>query len=180
MREMHTDVRTIFEGRLVDAVFLFEAFFDSGTLRFWTGLGELTVDGDTFTGAGNLISISQIEETIESRGLSGTVQLSGIPTANVSLAMTEPYQGRRAKCSIALFESGVMIGTPLVLYHPFMDVMEVEIGGPSSIIRMNVQTRKRKKREAFYTHEDQQQRFSGDQFFSRVNELQDKEIVLKG
>ena len=180
MREIHGDVVTQIEGANVDVVFLFEGFFDSGTLRFWTGIGTLEVNGDSFTGGGNLLQISKIEESIESKGIQGTFQLSGIPTENISLALNEPYQGRRAKCSLAVFNQGILVGDPILLHHPFMDVMEVELGGPTAILRMNVQTRKRKKRDAFYTHEDQQQLYTGDQFFSRVNELQDKQIILKG
>ena len=71
---MSRDLTTAYKTEITSAVcrpfFLFQAFFDSGTIRFWNGEGTLTYSGDTYTGAGHLLGMSQIDETtkVESRG----------------------------------------------------------------------------------------------------------------
>ena len=42
----------------------FEAILDSGALRLWTGVGDRTIDGDTYTGASNLVGVDEMGETI--------------------------------------------------------------------------------------------------------------------
>jgi len=42
-----------------------ELLFDSGALRLWNGYGDLTIDSNTYTGGGSLISVSAIEEAAE-------------------------------------------------------------------------------------------------------------------
>ena len=37
--------------------------FQTGDVRLWTGYNEITIDGDTYTGSGTLMSISPAEET---------------------------------------------------------------------------------------------------------------------
>lgn len=181
-RDLHVSLAAEFEGKLVDPIFLFAAFFDSGTLRFWTGLGEITVDGAVYTGFGNLIQVSRIEETSEARATNATLGLSGIPTELLAAALAEPYQGRRAKCWIAALDNGVIVGEPYLLHDAYMDVMEIEKGGETATIKMNVESRQiagMRPKNANYTHEDQISKYPGDQFFSRVNELQDRSIILK-
>ena len=69
-----------------------ELEFDSGTLRVWNGYGNLTIDGDTYTGGGAIINVSAIEETAEigAKGISMT--LDGISATILSTALSENYQ----------------------------------------------------------------------------------------
>ena len=41
----------------VEAFIAVDLSFDSEDLRLWTGLGDKTINSETFTGAGNLIGI---------------------------------------------------------------------------------------------------------------------------
>ena len=41
-----------------------KAEFDSGTIRLWSGLGDASIDSETYTGAGDLLSISNVEENL--------------------------------------------------------------------------------------------------------------------
>ena len=68
---------------------------DDNVIRLWTGVGTLTLDdGTNWIGAGTLLSISDVEETAEMAVRGATVSLSGIPSEVISLALSEPYQGR--------------------------------------------------------------------------------------
>jgi len=44
-------------------VLFFEGEFSDGTLRLWSGLGPISWNGHTWTGAGNLLGMSEVKET---------------------------------------------------------------------------------------------------------------------
>ena len=71
-----------------------ELAFDSGTTRLWNGYGDLTVASNTYTGSGDLMSISAIEENSEISAKGLNLVLSGILSSLLSLALTENYQNR--------------------------------------------------------------------------------------
>ena len=71
-----------------------EMLFDGGAVRLWTGYADRTIDGQTYIGSGNLLSISGIDEVNDLSAKSATVSLNGIASSIVSLALTEPYQRR--------------------------------------------------------------------------------------
>ena len=93
-RDLTTDFKSAVTAGVVRPVVLVVAEFDSGTIRFWNGIGTLSYGGNDYTGAGNLLKISDVVETqsIEARG--AEFQLSGIPSSIISVALTEEYQDR--------------------------------------------------------------------------------------
>jgi len=74
--------------------FATQLLFDGGPLRLWTGVGDATIDGETYAGTGNLLDVSSIEETSDIAVRGATLTLSGVPSEVISLALSEPYQGR--------------------------------------------------------------------------------------
>ena len=68
--------------------------FDTTTLFLYTGLGTITIGSDTYTGVGSLLNFSNVEESADIGAKSVSITLSGVPSTNLSLALTEPYQGR--------------------------------------------------------------------------------------
>lgn len=129
-----------------------------------------------YIGAGSLIGISGLEEVGDLSAKSATISLSGVPTELVSLALQEPYQNRA--CRI-LF--GVVDVTEVIeVFGGFMDTMDIEDSGDSSIITLTVESKLvqlERSKERRYTHESQQPRYSGDTFFSFVSDLQDKDVI---
>lgn len=150
--------------------------FDTAPVRFWTGYGDRTIEGNSYLGAGSLIGISGLEEVGDLSAKSATISLSGVPTELVSLALQEPYQNRA--CRI-LF--GVVDVTEVIeVFGGFMDTMDIEDSGDSSIITLTVESKLvqlERAKERRYTHESQQSRYSGDTFFSFVSDLQDKDVI---
>ena len=70
--------------------------FGSATLRFWNGYQQITINSETYQGAGSLISISPIEETSEIKAAGTSIVLQGLSTDIISIALTENYQNRNA------------------------------------------------------------------------------------
>lgn len=79
--------------------------FDApNSLHFWSGLGDLTIGDVTYTGAGDLLGISELRESSDIAAYGATLTLSGIPSELVSLAKNEPYQGRAAAIHFGVFK----------------------------------------------------------------------------
>lgn len=160
----------------VQPFYAIEFSFDSGTIRLWTGYGDRTISGQTYTGSGSLLTISGMEEVADMSAKSTTVTLSGIPAELVSLALQEPYQNR--PCRI-LF--GVANSTDIVeSFSGFMDKMTLEDSGDSASISMVIESKWVKLDRVNirrYTSESQKSRYPNDTFFDYVSDLQDKEIL---
>jgi hypothetical protein len=74
-----------------------EMLFDGGAVRLWTGYGNRTINGETYTGAGSLLNIEGLAEVADLSAKAITISLSGVPAELVSLSLQEPYQRRRCK-----------------------------------------------------------------------------------
>ena len=74
--------------------FAVKAEFDTDDIRVWTGNDDLTVDSETYTGAGSLLAISGVEEDLELKSSGLTISLSGMDTTVLNYALTENYQNR--------------------------------------------------------------------------------------
>lgn len=81
-------------------------------VRLWTGYADKTIDGETYTGAGSLLSFSQMEEASDLSAKGMTVALSGEVASLVSLALQEPYQNRKARVLMGVSNIEDFIDTP--------------------------------------------------------------------
>jgi hypothetical protein len=179
-----------------------ELFFDSDVLRFWTGVGTLTLDGEQWIGSGNLLSISDIEETLEMSVKGATVSLSGIPSEVLSLALSEPYQGRVCNIYFGTFTpstsllkedsdyillqdgSQILIDTERdafnEIFSGYMDQMNIEEEADSSRISLTVENKLvdlERARVARYTSGYQKSLYPSDKGFDFIEDLQDKPIT---
>lgn len=205
MRNLTPEMIAEFSGSSVSPVLLAELYFDSGTLRLWTGYGNLVWGDNTYTGIGTLIGISAVQETqdIQARGI--VVTLNGIPSTIISLALSERSRGRYFKLYLASVDSSryvatesspgrvmledgsgyvllenQLLDTPYRFFSGLMDVMEFTDSGETADMRLSVEniliTGQRAKISR-YTAEDQRKRFPNDKGLEFINQLQDKEIV---
>lgn len=88
-------------AQLVRPIILFEGVFATGTVRLWSGLGDLSYAGETWQGVGTLGGVSPVQETQEVRANGLRVSLSGIPAELVSLALQSLRQNRAGKIWLA-------------------------------------------------------------------------------
>jgi hypothetical protein len=175
-RELTAIVEAAVSGTTLTPFIGVEMFFVSGTVRLWFGIGDLTIDGRTFTGAGALINISEVEETAQLQASGVTLTLSGIPTTLIATAISEPYQGR--VCNIYF---GVVTPTPSmsVVFSGFIDQMVVTDTSDACTIAVTVENKLidlERPRSRRYTDEDQKSRFPGDRGLEFVESLQTKEL----
>jgi hypothetical protein len=165
---------------LVKPVVLVEALFGSGASRMWTGHGDITWNGVTWVGVGTLLGIGQITETREIRATGLDISLSGVPAEMISLALSEPYQGRQAKIYIGAFNNatGALIADPYLAFSGRMDVMVIS-EKEEPIITVSTESRLidlERPRERRWDDQDQQTDYPGDKFFEFVSSIQNIEI----
>lgn len=159
---------------------LFEGEFASGTLRLWSGIGDLSWNSYTWTGVGSLASISSVTETADTSAQGITVSLSGIPSSLVSLFLGDVRQGSAGKVYLGFTDSsGDVISSPYMLFEGRLDVPAMEESAESAVISITYESRLidlERPRESRYTNEDQQREFAGDLGFEFVPSLQDISI----
>jgi hypothetical protein len=177
--------------------------FDSGTIGMWTGLGNITFNGVTFFGGGNLIGISAYQETLDLQAQGMTFTLSGVASDLIEITENEPYQGRAVRLSIALVDIESFIakedGTGVILtegggrirlestvnatyrlFSGLMDVMDTQDDSTTSTIQLsaeNVLTLLKRSKTRRYTDEDQKARYPDDDGLSFIAALQDKDLI---
>ena len=202
-REIGTGIATALEATEVQPFFGVQLYLDSGNLFFWTGLGDLTVGGITYVGTGQFLKISEMEETAEIAARGATITLSGIPSELISLALSEPYQGRICKImfgaidanriyllqedgSYVLREDGGRIDittgevTPVVeLFTGYIDQMIIDEGPETATIAISIESRLidlERARTLRFTDQSQKSRFPNDRGLEFVEDLQDKQF----
>jgi hypothetical protein len=181
-RNLTAAMVTEFTSDMLSPIILIDAEFDSGNVRLWTGYGDITFDGNTYQGGGDLLGVSVIDEVESIEANNVTLSLSGIPSSLISTALTEQYQDRPVRVYFgALDEStGALIGDPELMFRGRMDVMRIQEAGDTATISVKCEnnliilTRNKERR---YTDSDQKLDYPNDTFFDQVDSIQDAEVV---
>tara|TARA_R110000782_G_scaffold171940_1_gene263631 strand:- start:34 stop:663 length:630 start_codon:yes stop_codon:yes gene_type:complete len=200
-RDLSTATIDSISDDVVYPFFAVELQFENNTIRMWTGQGTLVLpDATQWVGLGQLLDISSIEETSEMAVKGATISLSGIPSNLLSLALSEPYQGRVAKIYFGTLSSGNILlesGSYILLqdgsrievetgergfnelFSGYMDQMNIEEGGDTSTIQMAVENKLidlERARVARYTSGYQKSVYPLDLGMDFIEDLQDKKI----
>lgn len=151
---------------------------DSGDLRFWSGLGDVVIDSQVFSGAGTVIDISTIEESNEIAAKGVTITASGLDSSIISAALSENYQNRTVTIYVGTITEDKTTST-YILFRGRLDTMNIEENGEITNITMTAENRLidlERPRLRRYTNEDQKSLFPGDIALEFVDDLQDKTI----
>ena len=201
-RDLSTGVSDALEDDVIYPFTAVELQFDGGNvIRLWTGVGTLVFEGQSWVGAGELLDISSIEETADIAAKGATITLSGVPSSVLSLALSEPYQGRIGKIYLGLFKTAFLLkessafilleggdkinletqDTSLTeVFSGFMDRMTIDEQADSSTIGLSLENKLvtlERPRTARYSHEFQRTIDSTDKGLEYVESIQLKEFV---
>ena len=188
-RTIDSGLLTALTGNSVEPYYAVELMFDTksitgvdgnpvnvGPLRLWTGLGNRTIGGETYTGTGSLLNIAAAEEVGDLSAKGMVLTLTGLASSIISIALQEPYQRRIAK--VYLGEQSV---TPVVeIFSGFMDTMQISDEPETSTIVLTIESKLvelERSRNWRYTDESHKARYSGDSFFSFVQSIQDQQVA---
>mgnify|MGYP003625095165 FL=1 len=167
-------------AKVVRPIFLVHMVFDSSQLNIWSGIGDLSFDSVTYTGLGDLLSISEIKETSDISATGISVSLSGVKTSLIAVAKDQDYQGRELTVRLGAFnESGSLIADPVIIFSGFMDTMTIAEAGAYSSITIAVENKLvafERAKVRRYTAEDQKIEYPADKGFEFVTSIVQKEI----
>jgi hypothetical protein len=80
--------------------------FDGGTVRFWTGVGDMTLDGETYNGVGSIGSFSEVVEGRSPEAPGMRFMLNGIPSTVLATVFGETYRNRPCALYMAAMNDG--------------------------------------------------------------------------
>ena len=184
-RDITSAFNTAIIAKVVRPLMAIELEFSDGTLRMWNGYGDITMtaggSSQTFTGAGDLLGISEIEES-DILSMSGvTLTLSGIKSSLISTALSAQYTNRNGAIYLGLFDTSAnVIADVYTLFKGKMDVLNISEGQQTTMIQLKLESRLvsfEKASNRMYTLEDQKVDYSNDLGFEFIPDLQDKEII---
>lgn len=165
---------TLRNGGISQAVLVFMDFLDAPK-RWWTGWGDIEVNGHVWQGLGDLISISPISTTYQISAEQVTFEVAA--TAEMmALALNEKSRVRDRAVTVYLqlftTQPEAPIGSPIALYSGTMQRMPRSATGPDdrrlrlecegNFFRRNAAPRGR------WTDADQKARFPGDRGLERL------------
>jgi hypothetical protein len=163
---------------------LVELEFDAAPLRLWGGLGDFRWGNRVFTGAGDLLGVSSVPETMAVGAGGVTLSLSGVPAELIDHALAVDYQGRPARVWLALLDAaGALLGDPVQVLAARMDVLSWQEGAADATLSLAVENMLIDGERAVvrrYTDADQQAEYPGDKGFEYVPSLQTAEIRWGG
>jgi hypothetical protein len=166
---------------IVRPAYFVRMVFDSSVLNIWSGIGDLAFGGNTYTGTGDLLSISEITETADIQATGIKVSLTGIKTSFIAIAKDQDYQGRVLNVSLGAFDaSGSLIADPVIVFSGFMDTMTISESGQYSTITVSVENKLisfERSKVRRYTAEDQKIDHPTDKGFEFVTSIVQKQII---
>lgn len=146
----------------------------------WTGPHEISWDSKTWTGVGDLGSVSGL--TADTKGnITGTeVRLTGIDSTVLSSAKQVKFAGQKGYVWFAVLDQDdfSIIDDPVLIFSGEISGMPITIG-QSNRIAASIESRMamlQKSKPRFRTDEDHQRDFSGDTFFEQVPHVLNKTI----
>lgn len=167
-RTIETDADAELDKSVTGLGVLFYADFPGDPLRMWTGNYPLSHDGYTWTGVGDLVSLSPINESLDGASNGISVGMTGLEHAQYSVESLGDYQGHPATVSLAFIdpETETVVGAPVLLFSGLMDSDETTDDGETVGVVINVERRDAdhlRPRPLRYTHQDQRMiRGNGD------------------
>jgi len=168
------------QGAVLRPALFVQAAFVSGPIYVWSGIGQITWNGQVWTGIGTLGSISTIEEgsTVAAKGI--TLTLSGIDASLLNDVMTEFQVGLPVSVTLGVFDTNnALIADPVCCFSGRMDQPTIDVTGTLATIAINCENRLVEMNVAVdrrYTDEDQQMDYPGDLGFQFVNGIQEAQI----
>tara|TARA_Y100000004_G_scaffold194440_1_gene259022 strand:- start:479 stop:1054 length:576 start_codon:yes stop_codon:yes gene_type:complete len=186
-RTIGTNFRNQIESSRIRPFYAVEIAFKSGTIRTWTGFGSITISSETYIGTGNLLNISNVNETADVRATGIKITLSGIDSSLLSSSLNQDAENGTIKLFFGVLETSSnaqsVVDTPYLLFSGFLDTISVQEDGGKSIITVSGESKLitlERGANRRYTDQDQKNLFAGDRGLEFIDSLQDKQLFWGG
>lgn len=158
-RDLISGTLSELDKQQVNPVFFVEAEFSTGFLRLWTGVNNISWDGKTWTGAGQLLNIEPARETTNISATGIRISLNGLDAGIVSSALNAARQNKPVNAYIGFLDaSGNIRIDPYKFFSGLVDILVIEETGETSIITLQAESRLislNRVKERRYTDQDQ-------------------------
>lgn len=177
MRNIDSSLAAALAGGTVRPFFMATLQFKESIQKVWSGVGNLVVDGQTFSGVGSFASVGTISEGTDTQAYGTTVKLSGIDPVLLGESMNDIQPGLQALLWLGLMtEAGAVIGTPYQIFSGVVDKPSIHIAQDTVEITLNLESKMidfARPSSRRYTSSDQRARYPHDSGFDWVEKLND-------
>jgi hypothetical protein len=179
-RDIHATVVTELSEPAVKYITMVDLRFDDGSLCFNSSLRSYSYDSKTFLGAGNLGSVSTVQESTQLSPATCDITLSGVNTAALSAILGQEFINRRVLIYTAfLDDADAIVATPFIYFDGLMDSVSVSYGRSPTI---SIGCRDRlsawdRDKQRLLTDAEQKSRHPTDKGLEFVNPIADREII---
>jgi hypothetical protein len=178
-RDLDSATAAASQADAIAPIALVKLEFSSGDVRLHTWLGDITFDGEVYTGAGALAFIGPIDEDSDLTRNTLEMGLRGLPSDIVSIALNENFQGRPATVYVGYLETDAMeLAGPPAEFGYKMDYPTISVGKECQV-RLVVEDEFAvldKARTRRYNNADQQAQYPGDRGLEFVEQTVEKQI----
>lgn len=158
-----------------------KAQFDTSTVRVWTGKDDISIDSETYLGAGTALSFGGVDETQEMKSNGITVSLSAMDDTVLNLALSENYQNRKIEVFLGFLDGGTNNAKgKMTLFSGRMTQMTISDSIGGSQININAESRLidlERPAQLRYNRGSQQYIDSTDTAFRHVQTNVESEII---
>lgn len=179
MRNLSTSFQNAINSPNFYAWYAVELFFDTGTIRLWTGNYDTTFNSEGWIGSGNLLGIGPIEQDSELSVRGAEITLSGMTTEILALSLQSQYQGRLCRIYLGFSVDENLINSTLV-FSGYMDQMNILEGPSSGVISLKVENKLidlERPRVSRFTNEYQKSKYPDDRGLQYVASIQDRPVL---
>ena len=177
-RDLTATTDTNINADTVYPFFAVELIFDTTAIRMWTGQGTLPISPTvTYTGVGSILNISTIEETSELDVKGANITLSGVSDPALSLALSEPYQGRVANIYFGTTSAPTELNS---IFSGYMDQMNISESAETTTIELLVENKLvdlERARVARFTSGYQKSVYPTDLGLDFIEDMQDRDTL---
>lgn len=156
-------------------VFFYEGIFVGFTLRLWSGLGDISWNGETWLGNGWFRGFQGVEEDNDLGSTGMEIALAGVPQSLISTILGAIQQNAAGKLWIgALDSSGNIIADPYLMFVGRLDVPTVDDQTSGPIIQISYESHLvdlDRSKEYRYTSESQRIFNATDRGFEYVAQI---------
>lgn len=154
---------------------------DNSIVRYFSGLGTIVWNTFTWTGSGQVISMSEVSESDDVKTEDVTIEINGVPLANISMVEQSLANGKAGTIYIgAIDDAGAVVASPKIVFKGGLNgaqTDESDVEKPKcSIVYVDDLADLRRARVRRFTHEDQQIYYPGDRGLEAMAVSQDREF----
>ena len=183
-RGIDSSLVTAFSGDVIRPFFAVKFEFAGGDALYWSGVGDKVINSETYLGAGDIIAFAPQTESANLEANGVNITINGIDSANISVALTDNYQGRNVTIIMGVLAEDQSVTATYTLFKGLMDVMTISDDGNYCNISIqceNILIGMNRNKIARYTPSDHEAVVAArgealDKGFRFVPTLQDKSI----